>query len=148
MKKVLIILCALCITNNFVSASVMDVYDPGSLNQQYTREMRLHEFAARSKNHQNAIINTNAKQQTENSNTSSFVNNNLISTNDLNRVASYSLNKKATSENISALRSLITRYYQSNGYFSAIVTPNINNIQNGELILEIKEGSKNSIVVE
>ena len=159
MKKVLIILSVLFITNSFVYAGI-EGYDPGVLNQQYMREMRMHEFASRARNQQNAIINTTDKKQTENSNTTSnipvntiiktitFVNNNFVSTDDLNRIVSYNLNKPATMENIAEIRSLLTRYYQANGYFSAIVTPNTNNIRNGQLIFEIQEGTKNSIIVE
>ena len=51
-------------------------------------------------------------------------------------------------ENISAIRKDIMRYYQSKGYFSAVALVTAQDYQTGSLTIEIKEGGKNSIVIE
>lgn len=161
MKKLLFLLCVSLITIN-VSYATMGGFDAGTMNQQYVRDMRTHEFATRAKS-KNAIVNTvdktnratadlakSTQQLPDNSKikTITFVNNASIPTNELNRVVSYGIDKPATANNIAKIRQTLTKFYQANGFYSALIFPNVQNLSNGELIIEIKEGSKNSVTVE
>ena len=162
MKKVLFLLCVLTISINTAFAFQMGGFDAGTMNQQYVRDMRTHEFATRAKS-KNAIVNTADKtnratadldkatqQLPENSNIKSitFINNHSIPTSELERVVSYGINKPATANNIAQIRQTLTKFYQANGFYSALIFPNIQNLSTGELIIEVKEGIKNSITVE
>lgn len=154
MKKGFILFCILFITGNVSYSSAIGGYDAGSLNSQYMRDLRTHELATRSKT-QSAIVKSSNKSDQpaaipESAKIKSirFVNNKSIPSEDLIRVVSYKLNQNATDELIADLRKQIIRYYQANGFYSAIAFPNKNNLASGELIFEIQEGTKNSIVIE
>lgn len=155
MKKLFIMLGIILLTNNICFASVMGGYDAGSINSQYMRDLRIHEMATRERN-KNAIINTSVKKENQiptipvasTIKTVKFINNNSISSSDLTRILSGKLNVAATEESIADIRSQVIKYYQANGFYSALAFPDTSNLKSGELILEIREGGKNSIVVE
>lgn len=155
MKKFFVLMCISAMISNVSFASAIGGYDAGALNSQYVRDLRLHEFAQRAKNN-SAIVKTNSKTEetqavpetTVNITKISFVNNKNISSEDLARITSYMLNKPATDVNIAQVRKTITRYYQADGFYSAIVFPDTSRLSEGELIFEVQEGSKNSITVE
>lgn len=154
MKKNFIILCILIMAGSASYSSALGGYDAGSLNSQYMRDLRTHELATRAKSQSAIIKSTNKPDQPvtvpESAKIKSirFVNNKSIPSEDLMRVVSYRLNQNATDESIAELRKQIIKYYQANGFYSAIAFPNKNNLSAGELIFEIQEGTKNSIVIE
>ncbi len=154
MKKVFLLLCAFLMFENVSVASAIGGYDPGAINSQYMRDLRIHELETRARE-KSAIVNTNRRiEKNQNVPVSAkiksitFVNNKSIPSSELLRVVSYALNKTATSESIADLRKKIIRYYQSRGFYSAVVFPNTNNLAAGELIFEINEGGLNSITIE
>ncbi len=159
MKKLLIFLLALFLFPELSYASAMGGYDPGAVNQQYMRDLRVHEFASKNRN-KSVIIDSANKNANQNSNNTSdipvnvflksinFVNNSSVSTQTLNNLVSYALNKPASPADVSRMRKLITKYYQSNGYFSVIVVPDMSALTSGVLTFDINEGSRNSITVE
>jgi hemolysin activation/secretion protein len=40
------------------------------------------------------------------------------------------------------------KYYQEKGYFSAIAVVNSQDFQTGELVIEVREGGRNSITIQ
>ena len=155
MKKLFIILGIILFTHNICFASAMGGYDAGSINSQYMRDLRIHEMATRERS-KNAIIKTNIKQENQMQNipaastikTVKFINNKSIPSSDLTRILAGKLNVAATEESIADIRKQVIKYYQANGFYSALAFPDTSNLKSGELIIEIREGSKNSIVVE
>lgn len=154
MKKLLVLIGVLALTIQASYAAGFGAYDAGSINSQYMRDLRTHEMMTRAKN-RNAIVQqtTKAEQATKVPVTAhikkiTFVNNEAISTAELENITSGYMGKLATDAMVSKIRKLVAKYYQSNGYFSAIIIPNVANLAKGELIFEIKEGTKNSIIVE
>ena len=130
-------------------------YDAGSLNQQYVRDMRIHEFQTHAQN-KNAIIQKEKAEEQgkvaapttiKTINNIRFSGNYAIPAGDLSRVVSSYIGKPATDTNISAVRKLVTKYYQANGYYSAIVVPDATSITTGLLTFNIQEGTKNSITI-
>lgn len=154
MKKVLILMAIIAITIQATYAAGFGAYDAGSLNSQYMRDLRTHEMMTRAKNKSAIVQKTTKAEQAEKPPVTThikkitFINNENISTAELERITSGFMGKLATDAMVSKVRKLVAKYYQSKGYFSAIIMPNINNLANGELIFEIKEGTKNSIVIE
>ena len=159
MKKISLLAFVLIMLSNVSFAAGLGAYDAGALNQQYMRDLRTHEFASRAKT-KNAIINTTDKKSEKEINNSSdipvnaiiksvkFINNNAIASETLNGVVSYAIDRPATSANISEIRRILTKYYQSKGYFSVVIIPQMQELDKGIIIYEIQEGPKNSISVE
>ncbi len=156
MKKIIVLFAILVITTEYSIANVGFNYgamDAGSINQRYTRDMRTHEFQTRAKS-KSAIVTTKTQPQTQQQVTTSnlksviFINNSSIPSKELLAVISSKINKPMSIENISAIRKDIMRYYQSKGYFSAVAIVTAQDFQTGSLTIEIKEGGKNSIIIE
>lgn len=152
MKKLIIICIILSGSMSFAS---MGGYDAGTLNSQYMRDLRMHEAITRAKNkdaivkksvqaeQQNTKLNGNTKIKSIN-----FVNNKAIPTQNLMNLVSYRLDESLTEESVADMKNQIIRYYQSKGYYSAVVFLDMKNIMNGDLVFDINEGPKNSITVE
>lgn len=153
MKKLLILCLMLFALSDISFAAGMGAYDAGALNTQYMRDLRTHDMVTRAKS-KSAIVSTKMPPKTQESLTSSeinsvvFVNNASIPTSELLAVIKDKINAQMTPENISAIRKAIMKYYQDNGFFSAVVMVASQDSQNGELILEIKEGGRNSITIQ
>ena len=156
MKKIIFLVAMIVITAEYSMANVGFNYgamDAGSINQRYTKDLRTHEFQTRAKS-KSAIVTTKTQPKTQEEVTTSdlksviFINNTSISSKELLTVISNKINKPMNIENISAIRKDIMRYYQSKGYFSAVAMVTAQDYQTGSLTIEIKEGGKNSIVIE
>ncbi len=154
MKKLFILLFFICSASNICLASAISAYDAGAINSQYMRDLRTHEAAARAKKNNSAIVSTKTAPKTQeeittsNIKTVTFVNNNEISTSELTSVIENDINKPMTAENISAIRKNIMKYYQDRGFFSAVAMVISQDTQNGELVIDVKEGGKNSITIQ
>lgn len=150
MKKVIILLTVLCTLSNICYASS---YDAGAINSQYMNDLRVHEATVRSKN-KSAIVSTKTVPKTQEEVTASeiksvtFVNNNSISSNELEAVVQNKINQPMSTENISAIRKDIMKYYQDRGFFSAVALVVSQDSQTGELVIEVREGGKNSIIIQ
>lgn len=127
---------------------------PGALNIQNTKDMRLHEAKTRAK-YNSAIVKPKTevdKPVVPNVVTEiksiTFVNNTNFSSEQLNEVVKEQLNQPMSIENISAIRKNLMKFYQQHGYYSAVPIIVSQNDKTGELIIEMNEGSKNSITFE
>ena len=158
MKKIFTVLFVMSVLSNAAFAT-MGAMDAGSLNQQYVRDLRIHEMEKRAQN-KSAIIKK--EKETEESqelkkaiptaapaiNNIRFSGNSEIPAGDLSRVVASYIGDLPSDSVINQIRKTITQYYQANGYYSAIVIPDLSALSQGLLIFEIKEGMKNSITVE
>ena len=159
MKKISILFGVLVFTTGFAIANVgfssanYGGMDAGAINQRYTRDLRTHEIQTRAKA-KNAIVTTKTQTKpleqvvTNDLKSVIFINNNSISSEELLSVISNKINKPMNIENISSIRKDIMQYYQSKGYVSAVAMVTSQNFQTGSLTIEIKEGGKNSIIIE
>ncbi len=153
MKKIVLLFCVLLMTSEISFAASFGAYDAGAVNSQYMRDLRVHEAAVRAKN-RSAIISTKTTPKTQAEVTTSdikaiiFVNNSSIPSSELLSVVQDKINKPMTSENITAIRKDIMKYYQDRGYFSALAMVVSQDTVNGEVVIEIKEGGKNSIQIQ
>lgn len=153
MKKIIVLFSIFTMVANTTYANAIGGLDAGAINRQYTRDMRIHEMSMRAKN-KDAIISTKTAPKTQEEVTTSnlqtivFINNASIPTVELNAVVKNRINQPMSNENIAAIRKDIMRYYQANGYFSAVALVTAQDTQNGVLTIEIKEGGKNSIIIE
>lgn len=159
MKKILILFFMCALTSNISFANPFGGYDAGALNSQQMRDLRTHELATRAKQ-KSAIVTTKSTQlkqqeinqqreQLLNSNIKNivFVNNKSIPTSNLLNVVENRINKPMNAENIAEIRKDIMRYYQSKGFYSAVAMVASQNFKTGELVIEIREGGKNSITI-
>ncbi len=160
MKKLLVLSILICGISNFAYAASLGGYDAGAMNTQYVRDMRMHEAITREKNRSRSAIVSPAKpttpepRQQEQSIVASeiksvvFINNYSIPSNQLLYAIQNDINKPMTPENISKIRKDVMRYYQNNGFFSAIAQVVSQDTQNGEIVIEVTEGGRNSIQIE
>lgn len=154
MKKVLILICIMSACTNISFAS-MGAYDAGSLNREYVRDMRMHEMQTRERNKAAIVQKENAvEKRLSNVPVSaeikkiSFDGNEALSSEALLKVVESNIGTIANEQRVVNMRNLLLKYYQSNGYYSVIVFPDITKLSSGELLFHIKEGGKNSITVE
>ncbi len=152
MKRLLVISIMFCAVSN--TAFAMG-YDPGAINQQYVRDLRTHEAITRARTKaNNAIVTTKTQPKTEEQIVASdiksikFVNNVSIPSSQLEYIVKDKIGLPMTNENISAIRKDVMRYYQNQGFFSAIVMMTSQDTANGELVFDVKEGGRNSIQIE
>lgn len=154
MKNIFIFIFAVYLSVNTTFASI-GAFDAGSINQQYTRDMRLHEIQTRAKD-RSSIIQKQKEPQKVNQiipssaiiQSISFIGNDNIPSQDLLRIVEANIGETASEQNISNMRKLLVKYYNANQFYSAIIFPDESNISSGELIFQIKEGGKNSITIE
>ena len=156
MKKLLCVLVLFVATNyNLAIANSFGGMDPGAINTQYMKDLRFHEIKTRAKQ-KNAIINTTERPQKEvvemqeagEIQSINFVGNNIFSTQQLQSVVKDKIGTPLSPENISIIRKNLMKFYQSQGYYSAIPIVVSQNNKTGEIVFEIQEGTKNSIIIE
>lgn len=156
MRKLLFTMFIAIMVSNAAFAG-MGAFDVGTINQQNVRDMRLHEVQTRAQN-RSAIIQKEKTEQEEQNKVSvpaitktiktiRFSGNEKIPAGDLYRVVSGYIGAPATEQTIIAIRKLVTKYYQANGFYSAIVIPETNGLTSGSLVFDIQEGDKNSITI-
>ncbi|MBQ8887541.1 MAG: hypothetical protein IJY61_07575 [Candidatus Gastranaerophilales bacterium] len=159
MKKISILFALLVFTSGFAMANMgfssanLGGMDAGAINQRYTRDLRTHEIQTRAKS-RSAIVTTKTQPKTQEEVTAAdikfvvFVNNHSIPSSELSTAIAKRLNKPMSPENISAIRRDVMRYYQAKGYFSAVAMVTAQDTQNGSITIEVKEGGKNSIIIQ
>lgn len=154
MKKIFILCCIVGFCANIAQASPFGGYDAGALNSQAVRDLQLHENLTRAKAKNDAIIKAKNAQEVPKQVVSAdiqsitFTGNNVISSAELLRAVSDKINTPMNVENLSAIRKTIARYYQQRGFYSVIVTVAQQDYKTGTVIIDIKEGTRNSITVE
>ncbi len=153
MKKLFIMFALISVCVDMSMTAAFAYYDAGALNSQYMRDLRVHEAMTRSRN-KSAIVTAKTAPKADsdvvlaNINKITFVNNASIPSTELFDVVSDKINKPMNAENVSQIRKDIMKYYQERGYFSALASVVSQDTQTGELIIEIKEGGKNSILIQ
>lgn len=154
MKNILYALIMVTLLSSVSYASQFGGFDAGSINSQYMKDLRFHEAATRSKQ-KSAIVKKQEQASEANKKLDKislqsivFVGNNNVSSDKLTSINANKLNQPMSAENIADIRKNIMKYYQSIGYYSAI--PMVSSIDEsaGKLIIEIKEGEKNSITID
>ncbi len=154
MKKIILAIVCLSVSlsNQMAMAVTMGSMDAGAVNSQYMREFK--GFEAKTKMQERSAIiksinegdgkavpiGTLSKIQ--------FVGNNNFSSEKLSAIVEDKINKPMTAENLSELRKRLMRFYQSEGFYSAVPVIVSQDNKTGELVIEIKEGTKNSITVQ
>ncbi|MBE7704627.1 MAG: hypothetical protein E7Z90_02295 [Cyanobacteria bacterium SIG29] len=154
MKKIFILACILLVSNvDYAFANVMGGMDAGAINSQYTRDLRLHEVASRTKQ-KSAIVKpkTSLNEQVfpdvvNEIKKITFVGNNAIPDSELQVVVKKLIEKPMVVENLSAIRRDVMKYYQANGYYSAVPIIVSADNRTGEIVIQIEEGNKNSIII-
>ena len=58
------------------------------------------------------------------------------------------IDKPMNAENLADIRKVIMKYYQANGYYSAVPIIVSQDNTTGTLVIQIEEGTKNSITIE
>ncbi|MBQ4123379.1 hypothetical protein IJD44_06635 [bacterium] len=154
MKRLLVLICTILVSAN-MSFAGMGTFDAGTLNREQMRDMRMHEFQTREKSKANLIQREKElTQKTSNIpvsaviKTINFDGNEAISSQALYEVVDSNIGQVATEQNVVTMRNMLLKYYNANGYYSAIVFPDITQLSSGVMIFRIKEGGKNSITVE
>lgn len=155
MRKALSLICIILISSmDYAFANAFGGMDPGAVNTQYTRELRTHEAITRAKQ-KSAIVqpktSVNEKVYPEVVNeikAVNFIGNKAVSNEELQVLVKNKIDKPMTIENLSAIRKDVMKYYQANGYYSVMPVIVMQDNATGEIVIQIEEGSKNSITIE
>ena len=154
MKKILSILCITLVCGVEPVFAVMGGMDPGAINSQYMRDMRTFEVKSRAKQ-KSAIVKQTAVEKAEATPVQTsdikrivFVNNRVFTSAQLMGLVKNKINQPMNFENLAAIRKSLMRFYQSNGYYSAVAIIVSQDNVTGELVIQIDEGTKNSIQIE
>lgn len=154
MKKILSILCITLVFGVEPVFAVMGGMDPGAINSQYMRDMRTFEVKSRAKQ-KSAIVKQTAVEKAETTPVQTsdikkiiFVNNKVFTSVQLSSLVRNKINQPMNFENLASIRKSIMRFYQSNGYYSAVAIIVSQDNVTGELVIQIDEGTKNSIQIE
>lgn len=155
MKKLLCLFAIIIVsTAEPVFANVYGGMDPGAINSQYMRDMRTFEVKSRAKQKSAIVSKTEAEKaettpvQTSDIKTITFVNNKILSSAQLLALVKDKINQPMNFENIAAIRKSVMKYYQANGYYSAVAIIVSQDNTTGELVIQIDEGTRNSITIE
>ena len=159
MKKIFSLLFIMAIVSNVTFANGLGGFDAGSIGRQNELDLRLHEIEKRGKKNTDAFITTKSNPQSQTQRqvqqisaspikSVAFINNNSIASSELAYAVRDQINQPMTPENISLMRKEIMKYYQGKGYFSAVATMVSQDTQEGMVVFDIKEGGKNSIMIE
>lgn len=159
MKKLFVLLLLMFSTSEFMISYAMPALDAGSINATNVMDLRLHEAITRSKEKNKAVRKETAEEQEQalkeynqaalsDIKYVTFTNNNSISSKELYNVIRQYINQPMNPVNVSAVQKEIMRYYQRKGFYSVLATVTAENTQTGELILDVKEGGRNSITIE
>ncbi len=154
MKKIILpILClSVIFSNQTVWAMSMGSMDAGAINTQYMKEIKGFEAKSRMQERDAIVKSTkdegNVPAAVGNLTKIQFVGNNNFSSEQLSAIIEDKMNKPMNAENLSELRKRLMRFYQSEGFYSAVPVIISQDNKTGELVIEIKEGSKNSITVQ
>lgn len=155
MKKLFCIFCIIMTAG--IEPAFAGVYggmDPGAINSQYMRDMRTFEVKSRAKQKSAIVRQTAAEKaeapavQTSDIKEITFVNNNVFSSSQLLSLVKDKINQPMNFENLAAIRKTIMKFYQANGYYSAVAIIVSQDNTNGKLVIQVDEGTKNSIIVE
>lgn len=154
MKKILSAVCIIIVSGIEPAFAVMGGMDPGAINSQYMRDMRTFEVKSRAKQ-KSAIVKQTAVEKAEATPVQTsdikkivFVNNRVFTSAQLTSLVKNKINQPMNFENLAAIRKSIMRFYQSNGYYSAVAIIVSQDNVTGELVIQIDEGTKNSIQIE
>ena len=152
MKKLLVLSSLLLFAANASFAQYAG-FDAGTLNREYVRDLRTHEAITRARSN-SAIVTPKAGTQMPKELSASdikaisFVGNESISSAVLNNLLKDKINQPMSAENIAAIRKTVMRFYQEQGFFSAVAMVLSQDSQTGELVIEVREGGKNSIQIQ
>ena len=158
MKKLFVLFSLICLVSGFQSVCAMPALDAGSVGSSNMRDLRLHEAVSRARE-KSAIVKKEQDIEREKALNEvnqaaltdikyvTFVNNLSISSKELFTVIQRYINQPMNPVNVSAIRKEIMRYYQKKGFYSVLATVSSENTQTGELVLDIREGGRNSIIV-
>lgn len=144
MKKLLLLIFGLFALNQYSYASMMGSYDPGLINSQYMKEIKIFERTKEKP----MILSDKPLEKTFTLKEVIFENNTACSPAELNALVSGRIGQEMAPSDIADLERTVTRYYQNKGYTSAIVNVSHKNKQTGTITLSIQEGPENSIRVE
>lgn len=159
MKKLFVLFSLVCFVSGFQSVYAMPALDAGSVGASNMRDLRLHEAVSRAReksaivkkeqdNEREKVLNELNQAALSDIKYVTFVNNLSISSKELFSVVQKYINQPMNPINVSAIRKDIMRYYQRKGFFSVLATVSAENAQTGEVVIEIREGGRNSITIE
>lgn len=156
MKKFFILSLLIAVNSQF--AFSLPGVDAGAVNSSAVMDLRLHDAVTRAREKSNVTNKNKAAEQKEIDNIKqealtnikhiTFLNNNTIASRELLNIIQRYINQPMSVENVSLIRKEIMNYYHKKGYYSAVAMVSAENSQTGELVLDINEGGKNSIIIQ
>ena len=144
----IIMLFSIILSASTAFGAAMGGYDAGSINSQYMKDIRTFDLR---KENQKRIQQIERPQQivtTGNLSSVSFVNNRAFSEKTLQGIVQEFIGQPMNPSTIMQMRKKIMKFYQSNGYYSAVAVVENDNMREGTLTFRIQEGTKDSIQIE
>jgi len=150
MKKRLsiIMLFSVIFSASTAFGTAMGGYDAGSINSQYMKDIRTFDLR---KENQKRIQQIEKPQQmvtVGNLSSVSFINNRAYSEKTLQGIVQEYIGQPLNPTTLMQMRKKIMKFYQSNGYYSAVAVVESENMREGTVTFRIQEGTKDSIQIE
>lgn len=149
-KLSVIVLSSIILSASAALGAAIGGYDPGLVNSQYMKDIRT--FDLRKENAQRIKqIQTPtdfSRISTGNLAKVSFLNNLAFSEKTLQGVVQEFIGQPQNATTLMQMRKKIMKFYQSNGYYSAVAIVEAENPREGSVTFRIQEGTKDSIQID
>lgn len=138
MKKIYLLFLLLIIAPQACKASTTGTYDPGLLNSQHMKEFNIFERDTKLPE----IFKEQPRPKSYYISTIKFEKNSSIPTVKLVEIIEEKIGAKLSQDDLLKMTQDLTKFYQDNGYKSAIVEVSDKNAEQGTIIFSIYEGPK------
>ncbi len=152
MKKKLsfIVLSLVILSVSTAFGAAMGGYDPGLVNSNYMKDIRTFDLRKENAKRVQQIEAPQAQQRIAAGNLASvsFLNNRAFSEKTLQGIVNEYIGQPLTPTLLMDMRKKIMKFYQSNGYYSAVAVVENENMREGTVTFRMQEGSKDSIQID
>lgn len=149
-KLSIMVLSSIILSTATAFGSAMGGYDPGLVNSNYMKDIRSFDLRKENAKRVQQIETPQVQQKIAAGNLASvsFLNNRAFSEKTLQGIVNEYIGQPLTPTILMDMRKKIMKFYQSNGYYSAVAIVENENMRDGTVTFRIQEGTKDSIQID
>lgn len=149
-KLSVIVLFSIILSTSTAFGSAMGGYDPGLVNSNYMKDIRTFDLRKENAKRIQQIETPQAQQRIAAGNLASvsFLNNRAFSEKTLQGIVNEYIGQPLTPTLLMDMRKKIMKFYQTNGYYSAVAVVENENMREGTVTFRMQEGTKDSIQID
>ncbi len=144
------VLFSIILSASTAFGAAMGGYDAGLVNSQYMKDIRTFDLRKENAKRAQQIEAPQVQQRIAAGNlvSVSFINNRAYSEKTLQGIVQEYIGGPLTPTTLMEMRKKIMKFYQSNGYYSAVAIVENENMREGTVTFRMQEGSKDSIQID